>query len=413
MNAANQPLFRGEALRFKAERLHGNVNLAVPVSWQVIGILLLSGVVAAIAFLASASYARVETAAGVITLSTGVAAVLPSRAGVIETVGVIEGQHVKSGQPLLRVRAENDLLGGNTASSRTRAALAEQDARLREQGSLTMQAASAEQARLHEQIVGDRAELGSLEAQSRDQERLIATASSDLENAKRIAASGFISRRDLDLREATLLSRRQQLAQLEQLAAAKRADMAGAQRAIAQAGLGARAQAATAGAGRASLQGQIAQADLSQGYVVSAPVDGLVTALTARPGQAVATDQQLMMVVPSASRPMVEIYVPTSAAGFIAPGQEVRLAVDAFPYQTFGTVAARIRGMSRAAVTRPGANGDQVVYLVTADLARPSVMAFGRRHRLLPGMNLSARIVTERRSLLQWLFEPLFAVRDR
>ena len=32
---------------------------------------------------------------------------------------------------------------------------------------------------------------------------------------------------------------------------------------------------------------------------------------------------------------------------------------------------------------------------------------------LVPGMSLTARIVTENQSLIEWLFEPLFAVRNR
>jgi membrane fusion protein len=42
-----------------------------------------------------------------------------------------------------------------------------------------------------------------------------------------------------------------------------------------------------------------------------------------------------------------------------------------------------------------------------------NVAAFGRNEALIPGMTLSARIVTEKQSLLEWLFEPLYAVRQR
>lgn len=413
MNAPPHRLFRDEALRNRTDRLQGNVSLAVPISWQIIGGLLFGGLIAALVFLASASYARIAPASGIVTLNSGLAAVMPSRPGVIRSIAVTEGQHVKAGQSLLDVRAEEDLLGGETASSRIRDALAQQDARLHAQATLTLQAAGSDQARLREQIRGAQAELVSLGSQVSDQRRLITSAESDFENAKRIAGNGFISRHDLDTREATLLSRRQQLAQLQQLAIAKRAELAEAGRAIGQTTANARAQAATTEASRAALKGQAAQANLARGYALNAPVDGVVTALTARLGQAVAPDQQLMLVVPSGSRPSAELYIPTSAAGFVAPGQKIRLAVDAFPYQTFGTVPATVRRMSRAAITKSGPNGPMPVYLVTADLAYPFVTVSGRRQLLLPGMTLSARIVTEHRSLLQWLFEPLFAVRNR
>ena len=93
----------------------------------------------------------------------------------------------------------------------------------------------------------------------------------------------------------------------------------------------------------------------------------------------------------------------------------MRLAVDAFPYQRFGTVRARIvRHLLGRRSRAPTADGAVVpVYLVTAELDEPCVTAFGRRQQLLPGMTLTARIVTEQQSLLEWLFEPLFAVRGR
>jgi membrane fusion protein len=70
--------------------------------------------------------------------------------------------------------------------------------------------------------------------------------------------------------------------------------------------------------------------------------------------------------------------------------------------------------VAASAVTRRGPNGEAVpVYPVTVELDRPYVIAFGRREPLVAGMSLTARIVTEKQSLLEWLFEPLFAVRRR
>jgi membrane fusion protein len=40
-------------------------------------------------------------------------------------------------------------------------------------------------------------------------------------------------------------------------------------------------------------------------------------------------------------------------------------------------------------------------------------MAFRRKQSLLAGMTLSARIVTRKQTLLEWLFEPIYAVNRR
>lgn len=414
MNAPVNPLFRKEVLEHRADRLHGDVSLAVPMSWQLIGYLLLAALTIALIFLATASYARVETVTGAVVLDKGVAPIVPSRPGVVIHLPVHDGEQVEAGEPLVRIRSEEDLAKGGTAPQRVMEALREQDRRLATQTDLVMSAAAAEQSRLAAQINGLNQEIASLDTQIADQQRLVAVAENEYRDVQGVAKKGFISQRDLEARESALLARRQQLAQLEQARSSKSADLAEARRSIAQVGASAQAQAAGVQSGRAALAQQMAQAQAARGYTLTSPVDGTVTAITARLGQPAAQGQPLMIVMPAGGRPRVELYVPTSAAGFLAPGQEVRLAVDAFPYQRFGTVPARITDISSAAIPKAAADGGIVpVYLVRAELARPWVMAFGRKQPLLPGMTLSARIITEKQSLFEWLFEPLFAVGRR
>jgi membrane fusion protein len=414
VTAQGPPLFRKEVLEHRAERLHGEISLALPMSWHVIGYTLLAALAAAFVFLATASYSRVETVSGAIVLDRGLAPIQPSRRGSVAALAVREGQAVRAGDPLVRIRSDEDLAGGGTASRRTLDALAEQDAGLASQSALTIGAAAEDQSRLAAQRDGLRREIASIDAQISSQQRLIDVAASEFQEAQSVAARGFISRRALNQLEGALIMRRQQLAQLQQMRASKSAEIAQAERGMAAAGVTARSQAAGVQSARAALVRQRVEAESAGGYLLTAPVDGIVTALTARAGQPAEAQQPLMVLMPAGARPRAELYVPTQAAGFLARGQEVRLAIDAFPYQSFGTVAARIVQISSVAVPRARPDGGTVpVYLVTAELAAPFVTAFGRRQPLLPGMTLSARIVAERQSLLHWLFEPLFAVGGR
>lgn len=92
----------------------------------------------------------------------------------------------------------------------------------------------------------------------------------------------------------------------------------------------------------------------------------------------------------------------------------MRLAVDAFPYQRFGTVIGRVETVSASAINAQGPNGGTIaVYPVTVTIDQPRITAYGGTEPLVSGMSLTARIVTERQSLIEWLFEPLFAVRRR
>jgi membrane fusion protein len=414
VTAENPSLFRREVLEHRANRLYGDISIAVPTSWHAVGFTILAALAVALVFLASAGYSRVETVDGAIVLDRGVAAITPTKPGRIDALMVREGQQVRAGDPLARIRSDEDLAAGDTASQRTMAALAQQDERLAGQSQLTIDAAAQEQGRIAAQLDGDRREIASLDAQIKAQRRLLAIATGEFEQMRSVAAKGFISRHELNDRESTLILRRQQLAQLEQARVGKVAESAELRRSIAQADTAARSQAAGVQSSRAALAERRVEVESARGYVLTAPVDGIVTAVTARLGQPAETQQPLMVVIPAGARARAELYVPTSAAGFIAPGQEVHLAIDAFPYQTFGTIPARIVQISSVAVPRTGANGAAVpVYLATAELATPGVRAFGRVQPLLPSMALSGRIVTQRQSLLQWLFEPLFAIARR
>lgn len=410
MNAASEErLFREEALRRRDGRLQGDVHLAVPLSWRLIGFSLFAIVGSAFAFLALASFERVETVRGVVALDKGTAAVMSLRPGVVAQVHVREGEAVAAGTPLMRIRVEEDMPTGSSAAARTLVALREQDARLEAQQGALLQAGGADQARISEEMRGIERELASLRSQIESQQRLVDVAAQELADVRGVAERGFISRRDVNAREGALLTRRQQLAQLQQALAARAADHAEGRRARLQAAASAQAQALGLQSSRSALTQQAAQADASRGYLLTAPVAGTVTALVARPGQPAAADRPLAVIVPRGAAPYVELHVPTSAAGFLERGQAVRLAIDAFPYQRFGTIEATIEHVSAVTVPNHDAQGNVVpTYLVAARLSRPFVMASGRPQRVLPGMTLTARIVTDRRTLLQWLFEPLF-----
>jgi len=407
------PLFRKEVLERRVNHLHGDINVAVPISWQIIGYLLLGALAVTIIFLASANYARVEAVGGAVTLDTGVAQIIPSRPGTITAIATTEGARVRAGQPLVHIRSGEYVGGGETAPERMKQALARQDARLAKQSASLLDASEAEQAGLAAQIAGLRSGIVSLETQIEEQQRLVDVAEDDYQRAQSLAAKGYMSKRDLATRETELVSRRQQLAQLGQARSQKLSDLAAAQRAIAQSSANAAAQIASTGSNRAQLAQQLAEIESAQGYTLVSPVDGIATGITARIGQA-AGQQPLMMVVPANAETRAELYVPSAAAGFLKVGQPVHLAVDAFPYQSFGTVDAQIKAISSAAIAKATDSGATVpVYLVTASIPHPWVMAFGKRQPLLPGMSLTARIVTRKQSLLEWLFEPLFAVRER
>lgn len=407
-------LFRAEVFQQKKDRLSGSVSIAVPMSWQAIGYLIFGSLVVAITFLSLATYSRVETVTGSIAPDKGVAAIIPTRPGTIAEILVTDGEQVAQGTTLVAIRAEEDSVTGLSAAALTQQAIAQQDASLVAQLSAGERAATAQQGQVLTQASGLRAEIEQLQSQILLQQSLVTSASLDLEKAQTVAERGFISRADLRTREDTLLSRQQQLSQLQQSLTSRRATLSQLSSSAANISAQAQSEAANISAARAQVAQQAAGNAGARSYALTAPVAGTVTALTMRSGQRVGLQSQIMAVIPENARLRAELFIPSQAIGFVKRGQEVRLAIDAFPFQRFGTVTGTITTVATSAISQTLPNGAVVsAYPVIVEIAHPEVIAFGRRERLVPGMTLTARIITEKQSLIEWLFEPLFAVRRR
>ncbi len=99
-------------------------------------------------------------------------------------------------------------------------------------------------------------------------------------------------------------------------------------------------------------------------------------------------------------------------------GQTVRVAFDPFPFQRFGfyngTIVSVSDHFAETNRSRPDpSRSKEPSYRITARLERQTVTAYGNEIPLRPDMPLKADIVFDRRSLIEWLFDPLLSARGR
>lgn len=405
-------LFRGEAMRGQ-DRLHGEVVLVAPLSWQILGIFLLVVVLATGIFLASASYGKVTILRGEVTGNRGVVRAVAPRDGILLEVLVQEGQRVRAGAPVARISVSTTD-GEATLQERRAAAIARQDRLLRQVAPEIDQSLRSRIGGLRAQVAGDRSEIASIAAQIREQRELVRSAVDDLANARVVAQRGFVSAREMLQREELVATRRQGLSRLEQELSVRQTRISVAEAELVRAEAESALQSADVARARAELSGVAAADENAQTLVVTAAQSGIVTGVAVHPGDAVSRSSHILSIIPDGTRLEARIQVPPEAAGLIEAGQPVRIAVDAFPYQTYGTVDASVDSMSMAAVpvARPDGSSGQV-FIVRARLHSDVLRAYGEPRPLRPGMTFTARVTTRTRSLAEWLFEPLFAVGRR
>ena len=112
--------------------------------------------------------------------------------------------------------------------------------------------------------------------------------------------------------------------------------------------------------------------------------------------------------------------VPSRAIGFIRNGERVVLRYQAYPYQKFGQQYGRVADVSRSALSPQEVanltgqpNVQEQHYRVVVALARQDIVAYGRNEQLRPGMALEADVLIDKRRLIEWVLEPLFALGRR
>jgi len=413
-------LFRKEVLEARRAGWLGGIVLAQPLRlWLLTG----AAVVVALSvvlFLVLGTYTRRSSVTGQLVPTHGLATVLAPETGVVAQVEVPEGGTVEAGQTLAVVRVPRATL----ASGDTVAAL-EHRLRQRREGLDTTQAAQvqvldAQRDGLHEQLAAARRELVQVEGEVVIRERQVRIAEETLGRLRQLEDSAYVSVLQIKQQETTALEYAGQVQALQRQAQSARRSIAQLEQAARE--LPGQRRNAEAGYQRdtALLEQERIETEARGALAIAAPVAGVISTQLAKPGQAVQAGQPLMSLLPGDGRLEAELLVPSRAIGFIAPGDTVLLRYQAFPYQKFGHQKGRVAQISRSALS-PGELGSLIgnvqagepYYRVTVELARQTVIAYGKDEALKPGMSLEADILGEQRRLIEWVLEPIYSLNSR
>lgn len=410
-------LFRTEAVNHAARRLHGEVIINTPPPLKALAAVAIVACAAAIAALCLGQYSRRETVVGWVVPKGGIIRVTARQGGVLEHLHVRDGEPVSVGQKIASIRLSPDLDTGDSYAGQSRqldAQADESNAQLR----LELERLRLEDRQALERMASLQRETVAAERRYELQGQRVELAEQELERAEALALQGYLSRRDLDSRRLALNS-----AQQEASATASSLESYARQRIEAAARHAAipleiRATTSRNAVGRSQLEQQRTQLQSQSGYVVTSTVSGRIATVAVNQGQQIAANATVAIVTAENAPLEIELYAPSSAAGFVKRGQEVRLMYNAFPHQKFGTGRAIIRSVSSttyapAEVTISGAAAQEPLFRIQAELAGQPLTAYGQPIELKPGMLLTADIILDRRSLLEWLLDPLYAAGRR
>lgn len=406
-------LYRNEVLERRSQRLWGELILSQPLPVRVLVLALCLLVALALGFLASNSYTRKVSVQGHLVPDRGVIEVPAPQRGLLVELLVAPGEQVEAGQPLFRLQLDHTLGADDALTSRLQDSLEQQRSQLKGQLELQQAALQRGEADAQRQTALLETTLEHLQTMLQRELELEHIRTQALQRTTLLQQRGQLARVDLDAAQVQALQQQQarqdlevqilqQQTRLQEINARQHESLTQGQQRL-QALQGELAE----------VRQRLARVAAEQETVQRAPLAARVSAVHLQTGMQVTPDQSVLALLPAASRLRAELLVPSAAIGFVAAEQPVKLRFDAFPYQKFGMQQARLESvMQSPEPLRPGDTAPPH-YRVLARLEQQSVLAYGVAQPLMAGMQFSADVAVDERSLLEWLLEPLFSIRGR
>jgi len=108
-----------------------------------------------------------------------------------------------------------------------------------------------------------------------------------------------------------------------------------------------------------------------------------------------------------------EIEIVAKDIGYVRTEDQVKIKIDAFPFQKHGSLEGKLRVISEDAFTQgEGPMAGSTFYRGLVELQTTQLDAVPQNTRLLPGMTITAEIVVGKRSVISYFVYPLIRALD-
>lgn len=412
-------LFRKEVLEARQAAMFGQAVLRPPLAFTIWCAAAAMIVAALAALLVFGEYTKRTRIHGITVPAAGVLKLTASRPGIVIERHVAEGQTVRAGEVLFVIWSEHMTETAGLRSGAQTAVLeqlGQRRASLSEEIERRARLAEQQEAALSRRLAALELEASQLRHELATQAAREASAGEQAARFEQLAQHGFVSPQTAHQRRDELLEQTARHQALYRGLLGVRREIGVVAGELKQLPLRAAQQRAEVQRELSSVQQDIVSAEAARQVVVTAPQDGVVTAIAAELGQQVGP-QPLATLLPSGSPMEAHLFAPSRAIGFVEHGQKVRVRFAAYPFQKFGQFDGEVAQVSRVALAPAELPAQlslpappEALYRVTVRLAAPHVMAYGHAQPLTAGMQLEADVMQDRRRLIEWVFEPLIAL---
>lgn len=421
-------LFRSEVTAAKNSDWFGQVILLQPLRLRLITWSVLLFTLGTFLFLYYAQYTKRVTVTGVLAPNQGLIKVQSPHNGVVLERRVSEGQQVNVGDVLYVITAESMYLpeGINQQSvGVTSTALTQ----LKQREKIIQLDNTRSELEAERELTQEQTRIGSLqkEVQQLEQEILIQVERLDsklkqYQSNEEARKHGFISALALQQKHDDLLDQKARLASMQRSRISLGRELTNAQTnmdSIRSKHLLAISQYKKQ---IIDVEQDRVTREAANRILVTAPQAGTVAAILVQPGQRVDT-QTMLTILPKNFQLEAQLYIPNNSVGYIQEGDLVEIHVAAFPHQSFGTIKAKVTEISSTTLTADElindalgvnlGNKNESRYRVKAKFPSQYIGVPTKQHQLRSGMQVDAKIIQNRRTLIEWILEPIYKLKEK
>lgn len=417
MNKPNKSLFRKECIEHNKPTLIGQIMLTSPFSVNLIIIFFILIFIAIIYLFVFFEYGRKINVKGALLPKEGVITILPSENSIVDQVLVKENQEVKMGEPLFILR---NLKYSTTYDavkkyllSRKNSLSIEHNLQL-EQNRVKIISAQQTKKNLEE-------EKKILEAQIVVQTEKVQITDDILEKYNRLYSVNAVSEIEFNNRRSESLDQKSLLFDLEQKLASVNRYINDLETELLQIPLEEQKEISIFENEIEAIEKELVENNAFKFTTVFAPKDGIIGNILVSKGQSVYENMLMATVLPNNPTLEANLFIPSSAIGFIEEGLSVSLRYDAFPYQKFGQQSGIVIDVANNAIhsselkslgiySQLFSNEKDTYYRIKVKLNNQDILAYGKHYPLKIGMSLESNIILDKRKIYEWIFEPLISI---
>lgn len=147
--------------------------------------------------------------------------------------------------------------------------------------------------------------------------------------------------------------------------------------------------------------------------LVRSPIRGIVNRIHRTTiGGLARSGEELIEIVPLDDALLVEAYVPPDDIAFLYAGQPVKVKITAYDFARYGALDGKITRIGANTLTR-SENSDEEVFVVEVQTRQSILDANGVAVEIIPGMIAEVDILAGKKTVLEYLLQPVVKIKDQ